>query len=79
MTRKKLYQDHRRLNNKENRQYDKNRSYKNKIVSRVEKTLKELRMFVVDKRDAATLIPIIVRNCKPAGLQKKQILSTKKS
>ncbi|CAF0966982.1 unnamed protein product [Brachionus calyciflorus] len=62
---KKINKDKRTLNVASNRIYGKNRSYKFRLKSKVEHPSKEVRMFVVDKRDKATLLPIILQHCKP--------------
>lgn len=67
--RRKLYQDNRKLNTKEFRNYGQSRSYQYQLVPKeTEKRRNELRMFVVDKRDAATLIPIIQQNVLPGTI-----------
>lgn len=55
--------DKRRLNNKEQRIYNKSHKYIYKIADPKQNEIcKEIRMFVVKRRDEATLIPIIKKN-----------------
>jgi hypothetical protein len=62
--RKQLYNYKRKLNTKENRKYE-NGSYVSKLVCpRRSVPTKEVRMFIVSRRDAKTLIRIIVKNVK---------------
>ncbi|CAF0714116.1 unnamed protein product, partial [Brachionus calyciflorus] len=56
--------DKRKINTRFNRVYGQKRSYKSKLTTNFETIPKEVRMFVVERRDAETLIPIIKRNCK---------------
>ncbi|CAF1119304.1 unnamed protein product [Brachionus calyciflorus] len=62
--RKNFFKDKRKVNNKSNRIYKVNRSYSSTLVKNLQNIRKEVRMFVVEKRDAATLIPLIKKNCK---------------
>jgi hypothetical protein len=61
--RRVLHKDHRKINTAEFRTYE-NRRYKSKVLDTVNKHVKEVRMFVVDKRDTETLMPMILRNVK---------------
>ena len=69
--RRKFHNDHRKINTKANRDYsikdgnNKKNSYKNKLNIDKSNVYKEVRMFVVDKRNAETLIPIIQRHVLP--------------
>ena len=64
---KNLHKGNRAINVASNRIYGNNRSYKYRLISKVENPSKEVRMFVVDKRDKETLLPIILQNCKPGS------------
>ena len=63
-----LYKDSRKINNRETRIYQikddgkKTRRYKAVKRQKLVKDIQEVRMFVVDRRDAATLLPIIKRH-----------------
>ena len=59
------YSDKRKINNRENRIYCaiQKRKFTNTLVQKLEKVVKEVRMFYVPKRDAKHLMPIIQRNC----------------
>ncbi|CAF0922011.1 unnamed protein product [Brachionus calyciflorus] len=64
--RKQFYNDKRKCNTKINRVYS-SKSYKYKLGTKKTDSnpFKEVRMFVVEKRDAKTLIPIIQKNVLP--------------
>jgi hypothetical protein len=61
-----LHKDTRKINTAQYRVYDKvnKHKYTSNILSAIKKHQKEVRMFVVEKRDAETLMPIILRNAK---------------
>ena len=63
--RTKLYQDKRKINTKENRIYNtlNSRKFVNGLIKKADHVVKEVRMFVVPKRDTSNLLPIIVNNC----------------
>ena len=65
--RKNMHKDGRILNTRENHLYDliAKRKYESKITEKTEEKIKEVRMFIVKRRDAKTLIPIINRNIYP--------------
>ncbi len=67
--RRACHKDYRKLNTKTRRIYENMRVYKYELVPNCtwRKVFKEVRMFYVPKRDEATLIPIIKKNCKPGS------------
>jgi predicted ABC-class ATPase len=58
-----LHNDNRKINTGQYRTYQ-GLKYTNNLISGIKKHTKEVRMFVVEKRDAQTLLPIILRNVK---------------
>jgi hypothetical protein len=64
-----MYKDNRTCNTKTSRIYDNinRRKYVYKIKSTVKKQIKEVRMFVVSRRDTKTLLPIIKKHIKPGS------------
>ena len=68
-----MHKDGRILNTRENRIYDSisKRKYISSLTKKTEEKIKEVRMFVVQRRDAKTLMPIIIRNVN----QKTEICS----
>jgi hypothetical protein len=67
--RQALFQDIRKANNRENRLNDliRKRKYVSALLQKQVKSKNEFRMFVVQKRDAKTLLPIIKRNAAPGS------------
>ena len=67
MKRVNSYTDQRRLNTIRNRirAFADKRRYVRANLEKAKSDLKEVRMFVVERRDARTLVPIIVRHVKP--------------
>lgn len=61
-TRKELHRDHRKINTKNNRIYSQNRKYTTTYSLTKVNKFKEVRKFIVEKRDRGTLLPIIERH-----------------
>ena len=62
-----MHRDHRKINTRENRIYDaiNKHKYHSSLCSSLRKVKKEVRMFVVQRRDSKTLLPIIIRHYLP--------------